>query len=167
MPGTVWLQPKEFFTTNKDIVFKSWTCHGYWEYLRNGRRPGKHHQPRLAQNSTLERDLSMEMDPNSLERIKAFIEFIQQAKQDNVELSFLSTPTEHGDNINVMANINGQRVSHGIVFWDLNLLQERGLVDTLDEEDKALGLNVTDGIVEDTEKILAFVTTEMRKSVSP
>jgi len=109
----------------------------------------------------------MEMDPNSLERIKTFIEFIQQAKQDNVELSFLSTPTEHGDNINVMANINGQRVSHGIVFWDLNLLQERGLVDTLDEEDKALGLNVTDGIVEDTEKILAFVSTEMRKSFSP
>jgi len=108
----------------------------------------------------------MEMDPNSLERIKTFIEFIQQAKQDNVKLSFLSTPTEHGDNINVMANINGQRVSHGIVFWDLNLLQERGLVDTLDEEDKALGLNVTDGIVEDTEKILAFVSTEMGKSVS-
>jgi hypothetical protein len=109
----------------------------------------------------------MEMDPNSLERIKTFIEFIQQAKRDNVELSFLSTPTEHGDNINVMANINGQRVSHGIVFWDVNLLQERGLVDTLDEEDKALGLNVTDGIVEDTEKILAFVRTEMGKSVSP
>ena len=107
------------------------------------------------------------MDPNSLERIKTFIEFIQQAKQDNVELSFLSTPIEHGDNINVMANINGQRVSHGIVFWDLNLLQERGLVDTLDEEDKALGLNVTDGIVEDTEKILAFVSTEIGKSVSP
>ena len=108
----------------------------------------------------------MEMDPNSLERIKTFIEFIQQAKRDNIELSFLSTPTEHGDNINVMANINGQRVSHGIVFWDLNLLQERGLVDTLDEEDKALGLSVTDGIVEDTEKILAFVRTEMGKSVS-
>jgi hypothetical protein len=109
----------------------------------------------------------MKIDPNSLERIKTFIEFIQQAKQDKVELSFLSTPTEHGDNINVMANINGQRVSHGIVFWDVNLLQERGLVDTLDEEDKALGLNVTDGIVEDTEKILAFVSTEMGKSVSP
>jgi hypothetical protein len=109
----------------------------------------------------------MEIDPNSLERIKTFIEFIQQAKQDNVELSFLSTPTEHGDNINVMATINGQRASHGIVFWDLNLLQERGLVDTLDDEDKALGLNVTDGIVEDSEKISAFIKTEMEKSVSP
>ncbi len=113
-----------------------------------------------------ERSLVTQIDPNSLERIKTFIEFIQQATQDKVELSFLSTPTEHGDNINVMATINGQRVSHGIVFWDLNLLQERGLVDTLDDEDKALGLNVTDGIVEDTEKILAFVITEMGKSVS-
>ena len=109
----------------------------------------------------------MEIDPNSLERIKTFIEFIHQSKKDNVKMSFLSTPTEHGDNINVVADINGQRISHGIVFWDLNLLQERGLVDTLDEEDKALGLNVTDGIVEDTEKILAFVKTEMAKSVSP
>ena len=109
----------------------------------------------------------MEIDPNSLERIKTFIEFIQQAKQDKVKLSFLSTPTEHGDNINVMADIKGGRVSHGLVFWDLNLLQERGLVDTLDDEDKALGLNVTDGIVEDSEKISAFVKTEMEKSVSP
>jgi len=89
------------------------------------------------------------------------MEFIQQAKQDNIKLSFLSTPTEHGDNINVMATINGQRVSHGIVFWDLTLLQDRGLVDTLDDEEKALGLNVTDGIVEDAEKILSFVATEL------
>ncbi len=108
----------------------------------------------------------MEIDPNSLERIKVFIEFIEQAKQDKVKLSFLSTPTEHGDNINVMADINGQRFSHGIVFWDLNLLQNRGLVDTLDDEDKALGLNVTDGIVEDTEQILAFVREEMGKSAA-
>ena len=108
----------------------------------------------------------MEIDPNSLERIKTFIEFIQEAKNNNVKLSFLSTPTEHGDNINVMADINGKRISHGIVFWDLNLLQNRGLVDTLDEEDKALGLNITDGIVEDTEKILAFVKTEIGKSAS-
>ncbi len=108
----------------------------------------------------------MEIDPNSLERIKTFIEFIQQAKQDKVDLSFVSTPTEHGDNINVIANIDGQRISHGIVFWDLNLLQNQGLVDTLDDEDKALGLNVTDGIVEDTEKILAFVREEMGKSAA-
>jgi hypothetical protein len=104
----------------------------------------------------------MEMDLNSLDRIKTFMEFIQQAKQDRIELSFLSTPTEHGDNINVMATINGQRVSHGMVFWDVNFLQERGLVDTLDDEDKALGLNITDGIVEDSEKILAFVDTQLK-----
>ena len=104
----------------------------------------------------------MEMDPNSLVRIKTFMEFVQQAKQDNIELSFVSTPTEHGDNVNVMATINGQRVSHGLLFWDVNLLQERGLADTLDEEDKALGLNITDGMVEDAEKILSFVATEMK-----
>ena len=90
------------------------------------------------------------------------MDFIQKGKQDGIRLSFLSTPTEHGDNINVMANINGQQVSHGMLFWDVNLLQERGLVDTLDEEDKALGLNITDGIIEDVEKILSFVMTELR-----
>jgi hypothetical protein len=61
-----------------------------------------------------------------------------------------------------MANINGQRVSHGLLFWDVNLLQERDLVDTLDEDDKDLGLNLTDGMVEDVEKILSFVNTELR-----
>jgi len=58
-------------------------------------------------------------------------------------------------------------VGHGLVFWDVTFLQERGLVDMLDEEDEALGLNITDGIVEDAEKILAFVRTEIGKSVSP
>ena len=105
----------------------------------------------------------MDIDPNSLERIKTFIEFIQKAQQDNLDFSFVSTPTEHGDNINVVATINGQRVSHGIVFWDVSLLQNRGLADTLDEEDKALGLTITDGLVEDTDKILAFVVAEMKK----
>jgi hypothetical protein len=61
-----------------------------------------------------------------------------------------------------MATINGQQVSHGLLFWDVNLLQERGLADTLDEEEKALGLNITDGMVEDAEKILSFVATEMK-----
>ena len=103
----------------------------------------------------------MTMDPNSLTRIKTFMEFVQQAKQDNVKLSFLSTPTEHGDNINVMATINGQRISHGLLFWDVSLLQERGLVDTLDDEEKAMGLNITDGMVEDAEKILSFVASEL------
>ncbi len=105
----------------------------------------------------------MDMDPNSLERIKTFMTFLQQAKKDKINLSFVSTPTEHGDNINVMATVNGERVSHGLLFWDVNLLQEHGLVDTLDEEDKALGLNLTDGMVEDADKLLAFAETEMLK----
>ncbi len=105
----------------------------------------------------------MTPDPNSLERIKIFMEFIQTAIRDGIKLSFLSTPTEHGDNINVIATINGERVSHGLLFWDVSLLQEHGLVDTLDSEDKALGLNITDGMVEDAEKILAFATTEIQK----
>ncbi len=105
----------------------------------------------------------MERDPNSLTRIKAFMEFIQKAKRDDLELSFLSTPTEHGDNINVMAQIDGQRVTHGLLFWDVTLLQEQGLADILDDEEKALGLNITDGLVEDAEKILAFVQTELSK----
>ena len=106
----------------------------------------------------------MQIDPNSLERIKTFMEFIQQATEDNIELSFLSTPTEHGDNINVMATINGTWISHGLLFWDVTLLQERGLADTLDDEDKALGLNITDGMIEDAEKILVFVLAEIQKA---
>lgn len=110
----------------------------------------------------MRKEISLKLDPSSLDRIKTFMEFIQQAKQDGVTLSFLSTPTEHGDNINVMANINGQRVSHGLLFWDVNFLQAQGLVDTLDEDDKDLGLNLSDGMVEDVEAILSFVKTELR-----
>ncbi len=106
----------------------------------------------------------MQMDPNSLNRIKSFMEFIQHATQTGLEMSFLSTPTEHGDNINVTAFVNGNRVNYGILFWDVNFLQNQGLVDTLDEEDKALGLNITDGMIEDVEKILAFVNTEIKKT---
>ncbi len=91
------------------------------------------------------------------------MEFIRDAKQHGVKLSFLSTPTEHGDNINVMAQINGQNINHGILFWDVTLLQDQGLVDILDDDDKALGLNITDGMVEDAEKILAFVQSEISK----
>ena len=109
----------------------------------------------------------MKMDPNSLDRIKIFMEFVQQAKRENIKLSFLSTPTEHGDNINVMAEVDGQRVSHGLLFWDVNLLQAQGLADTLDDEDKALGLNITDGMVEDAEKILLFATSEREKHTPP
>lgn len=109
----------------------------------------------------------MGVDPASLKRIKTFMELIQRAKQRGQEPSFVSTPTEHGDNINVVATIEGKRETAGILFWDVSLLQHNGLADTLDEEELALGLNLTDGIVEDSEKILAFIDTEMSKLASP
>jgi len=108
----------------------------------------------------------MGIDPASLQRIKTFMELIQRAKQQGHEPSFMSTPTEHGDNINVAATIKGKRETAGILFWDVSLLQQNGLADTLDEEDLALGLNLTDGMEEDAEKILAFVKTELAKSAS-
>ncbi|WP_447962195.1 hypothetical protein [Nitrospira sp. Ecomares 2.1] len=94
------------------------------------------------------------------------MELIRQAKQQNAEPTFVSTPTEHGDNINVVASIEGKPATAGILFWDVSLLQNNGLADTLDEEDLALGLNITDGLVEDAEKILAFVDTELAKLAS-
>lgn len=109
----------------------------------------------------------MEMDAASLKRIKTFMELIQKAKQHRSQPSFVSTPTEHGDNINVAATIDGEQVTAGILFWDVSVLQDRGLVDTLDEEDMELGLTITDGIVEDAEKILTFADTELGKMVNP
>jgi len=103
----------------------------------------------------------MEMDPASLKRIKTFMEFIQRAKQEGIQLSFVSTPTEHGDNITVAATIDGERVDMGILFWDVKFLQDQGLVDTLEEEDIALGLNLTDGMVDDAEKIMTFVDAKL------
>lgn len=109
----------------------------------------------------------MATDPSSLQRLKTFMELIRRAKQQNVEPTFVNTPTEHGDNINVAATIEGRQATAGILFWDVSLLQNNGLADTLDEEDLALGLNLTDGLVEDAEKILAFVDTELAKLASP
>jgi len=105
----------------------------------------------------------MNMDPNSLKRIKTFMEFLQRTKQEGVKPSFVSTPTEHGDNINAIATIDGKQENIGLVFWDVSLLQNHGLADTLDDEELALGMNITDGLVEDAEKILAFVDTELAK----
>lgn len=105
----------------------------------------------------------MEMDPNSLDRIKAFTEFIQRAKQANTKLSFVSTPTEHGDNITATASPDGKRQDIGILFWDVSLLQNCGLVDVLDDDDLALGMNITDGMVEDAAKILLFTEAELAK----
>jgi len=106
----------------------------------------------------------MEMDFSSLKRIKTFMEFIKRAKQEGIKLSFVNTPTEHGDNINVAATIEGEQVNIGILFWDVKVLQDQGLVDTLDEEDMALGLNLTDGMVDDVEKILTFVDAKLGNS---
>jgi len=103
------------------------------------------------------------MDPSSLERIKTFAEFLQQAKQANTTVEFVNTPTEHGDNIHAFATINGEPKNIGILFWDVNLLQERGLVDILDAEDLSLGMNITDGMVEDAEHILDFAKMELAK----
>jgi hypothetical protein len=103
----------------------------------------------------------MDMDPASLKRIQTFMELIQRAKQTKSEPSFLTTPTEHGDNINVVVTINGEPLHAGMLFWDVNFLQDQGLVDTLDDDDLALGLNLTDGILEDAEKILAFVNEKL------
>ena len=105
----------------------------------------------------------MAMDPASLQRIKVFAEFIQHVKSSDVKLSFVSTPTEHGDNITATAILNGERKNIGLVFWDVSLLQAQGLVDTLDDDDLALGMNITDGMVEDAEKILHFATSELAK----
>ena len=103
------------------------------------------------------------MDPASLKRIHAFMEVIQKAKQAGVTPSFLKTPTEHGDNINVAVTIAGEGLNAGILFWDVTYLQDKGLVETLDEEDLALGMNLTDGMVEDAEKIFSFIGTELKQ----
>ncbi len=105
----------------------------------------------------------MEMDLASLKRIKTFMQLIQRAREAGIKPTFASTPTEHGDNINAVAIIDGKRDNAGLLFWDVTLLQDRGLVDRLDEEELALGLNLTDGMIDDAEKILAFVETELEK----
>ena len=91
------------------------------------------------------------------------MELIQRSKQIGIEPSFLYTPTEHGDNINAVVTIDGKREGAGVLFWDVIFLQDHGLVDRWDEEELALGFNLTDGMVEDADHILAFVETELEK----
>jgi hypothetical protein len=105
----------------------------------------------------------MELDPASLQRVKEFMELIIRAKQQGQELSFVNTPTEQGDNINVLTTFNGEKATAGILFWDVNFLQNNGLADTLDEDDMALGVNMTDGLVEDAEQILDFIETKQKE----
>ena len=97
------------------------------------------------------------MDLSSLKRIQTFMELIRRSKQAGIKPSFLYTPTEHGDNINVTVTIQGNQENAGILFWDVAFLQDNGLVDILDEDDIAIGLTLTDGITEDAENILKFV----------
>ncbi|UCE63952.1 MAG: hypothetical protein JSU59_01985 [Nitrospirota bacterium] len=105
----------------------------------------------------------METDLASLKRIQTFMLLIQRARKAGITPTFVSTPTEHGDNINAVAMIDGKRDNAGLLFWDVTLLQDHGLVDRLDEEELALGINLTDGMVDDAEKILAFVEIELEK----
>ena len=105
----------------------------------------------------------MEIDVTSLNRIKTFMEFLQRTTNAGVKPNFINTPTEHGDNINAVATIDGKKENIGLLFWDVNFLQNQGLADTLDEEEIALGMNITDGMIEDCEKILSFVNEELRK----
>jgi hypothetical protein len=105
----------------------------------------------------------MELDPASLQRIKEFMELIIRAKKQSQELSFVNTPTEHGDNINVITTLDGEKTTAGIVFWDVSFLQNNGLADTLDEDDIALGVDMTDGLVEDAEQILAFIESKQKE----
>lgn len=105
----------------------------------------------------------MNLDATSLKRIKMFAEFLQQTKEAGIKPSFVTTPTENGDNITATAIINGEKQNVGILFWDVSALQERGLVDILDDDDLALGMNITDGMIEDAEHILTFANTELKK----
>ena len=105
----------------------------------------------------------MDLDATSLERIKIFATFLQQAKEAGTKPSFFTTPTENGDNITATAIINGEKQNVGILFWDVSALQERGLVDILDDDDLALGMNITDGMIEDAEHILMFANKELKR----
>ena len=105
----------------------------------------------------------MNLDATSLERIKTFAEFLKQTKEVGIKPSFFTTPTENGDNITAMAMINGEKQNAGLLFWDIRALQDQGLVDILDDDDLALGMNITDDILEDAEHILTFANTELKK----
>ena len=103
------------------------------------------------------------MDLSSLKRIQAFMELLQQSKQEGIKPSFVYTPTEHGENINVTVTIEGKQEPAGILFWDVGFLQDNELADILDEDDIALGLNLTDGLIEDAENILQFVNSKLEQ----
>ncbi|HIO22232.1 MAG TPA: hypothetical protein EYN18_07550 [Nitrospirales bacterium] len=105
----------------------------------------------------------MESDPASLKRIIAFVELLQRAKVAKIKPASVTTPTEQGDNIHVVVTIDGERLDASLFFWDITLLEAKGLVCTLDDDDIALGITVTDGIVDEAETILTFAENELKK----
>ena len=105
----------------------------------------------------------MESDPAGLKRIITFLELLQRAKAAKIKATSVTTPTEQGDNIHVVVTIDGERLDAGLFFWDIGFLQAKGLVYALDDDDIALGITVTDGIIDEAETILAFAKTELEK----
>ncbi|GEM_PF-3458253 len=105
----------------------------------------------------------MESDPASLKRIIAFVELLQRAKVGKIKPTSVTTPTEQGDNIHVVVTIDRERLDASLFFWDITLLEAKGLVCTLDDDDIALGITVTDGIVDEAETILTFAENELKK----
>jgi hypothetical protein len=105
----------------------------------------------------------MELDPAGLKRIITFVELLQRAKEAKIRPTSVTTPTEQGDNIHVVVTIDGERLDAGLFFWDIGFLQAKGLVYALDEDDIALGITITDGIVDEAETILAFAENELKK----
>ncbi|HIB54367.1 MAG TPA: hypothetical protein EYO39_06115 [Nitrospirales bacterium] len=105
----------------------------------------------------------MESDPASLKRIIAFVELLQRAKVAKIKPASVTPPTEQGDNIHVVVTIDRERLDASLFFWDITLLEAKGLVCTLDDDDIALGITVTDGIVDEAETILTFAENELKK----
>ena len=58
----------------------------------------------------------MNLDATSLKRIKMFAEFLQQTKEVGIKPSFVTTPTENGDNITATAIINGENKMWAFYF---------------------------------------------------
>ncbi len=108
----------------------------------------------------------MELDAAGLKRIITFIELIQRANAAKIRPTFVITPTEQGDNIHAAVTIDGERRDAGLFFWDISLLEAKGLICSLDEDDIAVGMTVTDGIVDEAEPILAFASTALQKLAS-
>ena len=105
----------------------------------------------------------MELDPAALKRIITFIKLVQRASEAKIKPTFVITPTEQGDNVHAATIIDGERLDAGLFFWDISLLEAKGLLCPLDDDDIAVGMTITDGIVDEAENILTFASTELDK----